>query len=138
MVLNARQMFSFSVLDKLISLTQTLMKMTPGGIFLLCIFLFVKQTAGQDIRSFRMFILSNLTFQCAQTTCLPFSNLTASNIRQCQMTCLRQTQCTAAIYYESTSVCQLFDSTINQNGNMSYNINAVTMIIIPGTRVPSG
>ena len=90
------------------------------------------------MRSGRMSILSNLTFECAQTTCPPFANVTGSNIRQCQMACLRQIQCKAATYYQSTSVCQVFDNTINQNGNMSDSINTVTMIIIPGTRFPSG
>ncbi|UJR24229.1 hypothetical protein I4U23_027196 [Adineta vaga] len=43
-----------------------------------------------------------------------------------------------ATFYKSSSQCQLFNNSINQNANMSYEMNAVTMITILGTRYPLG
>ena len=112
--------------------------MTSKRVSLLYFFVLMKQTIGEDIRSVRMSSFNNLALQCAQTTCLPFANLTTRGVRQCQIACLVQVQCTAVTYYQPASNCQLHDSTINQNGNMSYNVNTVTIIIITGTRFPPG
>ena len=105
---------------------------------LLLFLVLMKQTIGEDIRSVQMCLFNNLTFQCAQTSCLSFANLTTTNIQRCQIACLIQVQCKAATYYQPASNCQLHDSTINQNGNMSYNGDSVTMVVISGTRFPSG
>ncbi|CAF1348888.1 unnamed protein product [Adineta steineri] len=87
-----------------------------------------------DIRSVRMAINNDKIFQCAQSTCLPFNNLTTSNIRHCQINCLNRDECMAVTFYQSNLQCQLFNNSINQNMNMSSQINVVTMITIFGTR----
>ncbi|CAF1147984.1 unnamed protein product [Adineta ricciae] len=91
---------------------------------------------SEDIRSVQMSIIDDKIFQCAQSTCLPFENLTISNIRYCEINCLNRIQCMAITFHKSNLQCQLFDNLINQNANMSYEMNAVTMISIFGTRYP--
>ncbi|CAF1635985.1 unnamed protein product, partial [Adineta ricciae] len=83
-----------------------------------------------------MHTFNNLTFQCAQTTCLPFDNLITAKIYLCRIACLEEVRCEAATYYQLTSICSLFNGTIDPNRNMSYAVNVVTMINIPGTRFP--
>ncbi|CAF1441281.1 unnamed protein product [Adineta steineri] len=72
----------------------------------LCIlFMIITQVVGEDIQSMMMSLMPGSTFECANTTCLPFDNVTTSNIRSCQLACLTQSQCTAATFYESTTAC---------------------------------
>ncbi|CAF1420344.1 unnamed protein product, partial [Adineta ricciae] len=103
---------------------------------LLFLLVFFKQTIESDIRSVRMSSVVNFTFQCAKTTCAPFVNLAKSNIRQCEMSCLGQLGCKAITYRSVSLNCQLFDNSINQNGNMSFEMNVVTMSVILGTKFP--
>ena len=112
--------------------------MTLKGVSLFFFFVLVKRTIGEDMRSVRMSLFNGSTFQCAQTTCLPFANLTTANVRRCQIACLMQVPCEAATYYQPASSCQLYNSSINQNGNLSYHMNAMTMMVIAGTRFPPG
>ncbi|CAF1514635.1 unnamed protein product [Adineta ricciae] len=91
---------------------------------------------ADNIRSVQMTIINDKIFQCAQSTCSPFNNLTTSNILLCQIDCLNQNQCMAATFYKSNSQCQLFNDSLNENGNMSDEMNAITMITIIATRYP--
>ncbi|CAF4076263.1 unnamed protein product, partial [Adineta steineri] len=75
-------------------------------------------------------------FQCSRTTCVPFATVTVSSIYNCQVACLAQVQCKAASFYQSSSNCELFADISNQIGNLSANIDTVTMIVIDGTRIP--
>ncbi|CAF1420805.1 unnamed protein product [Adineta steineri] len=75
-------------------------------------------------------------FQCSNTTCLPFATVAVSNIINCQVACLAQVQCNGATFYRSSSNCELFANVSNQNGNLSANMDTVTMIAIDGTRMP--
>ncbi|CAF4078195.1 unnamed protein product, partial [Adineta steineri] len=75
-------------------------------------------------------------FQCANTTCLPFNNVIPSNIQNCQVACLTQSQCIAATFHQSTSNCELFDNMLNQNGNVLADVDATSMNVISGTRFP--
>ena len=93
---------------------------------------------ADDIRSVQMTIINDNIFKCVQSTCLPFNNLTTSNIRECQINCLKRNECIVATFYKSNSQCQLFNDSINQNANISYEMNVVTMIAILGTRYPLG
>ncbi|CAF4119470.1 unnamed protein product, partial [Adineta steineri] len=86
----------------------------------------------------RMSLIPDAKFQCANTTCLPFINVITSNIRNCQVACLAQSQCTAATFHRSTSNCELFDNMLNQNGTMLADVDATSMNVISGTRFPSG
>ena len=92
----------------------------------------------QNINSIEMTIMDGRQFQCATTTCLPYATVTASNILRCQMTCLQQTQCTATSFHRSTTECQLFTKDIDQNSSLGTAVDVVTMMVIPGTRLPSG
>ncbi|CAF0751052.1 unnamed protein product [Adineta steineri] len=75
-------------------------------------------------------------FQCFNTTCLPYATIIVPNIRRCQMACLAQVHCHAVTFHRSPSDCELFADISNQNGNLLPNMDAVTMIVIDGTRVP--
>lgn len=114
------------------------MRMTLKAISLLLFLVLIKQAAGEDTQSLMMSLFDSCVFQCAQTTCLPFSNVTVTDVRQCQFACLKQARCKAATYYQQTSYCQLYDNTVTQNESMSYSMHTVTMMAIPGTRLPSG
>ncbi|CAF1167516.1 unnamed protein product [Adineta ricciae] len=83
-----------------------------------------------------MLIMNGWQFQCVTTTCLPYTTITASNIFQCQASCLAQVQCKAASLQRSTSGCQLFDNTMNQNDPMDANMDIIGMTVISGTRTP--
>ncbi|CAF0780894.1 unnamed protein product [Adineta ricciae] len=84
-----------------------------------------------------MSIMAGWQFQCAATTCLPFSTDIASNIVQCQSNCLAHVQCKAASFHQSNSSCQLFDSMPNQNNSLVLTIGTVAMMVVSGTRIPS-
>ncbi len=80
-----------------------------------------------------MYIMNERQFQCATTTCLPYSTVKVSNIRQCQFNCLAQVQCIAASFRRSNSTCQLFDNTPTSSPTLDEDIDNVAMMIIsPG------
>ncbi|CAF1527413.1 unnamed protein product [Adineta ricciae] len=83
-----------------------------------------------------MTIMNGLEFQCANSSCLPFVTTTAPDILPCQIHCLRQSQCKATTFQETTCKCQLFNNIADQNSNLQANIQATTMIVISGTRIP--
>ncbi|CAF1422606.1 unnamed protein product [Adineta steineri] len=76
-------------------------------------------------------------FNCASTTCLPFSSLIVSDIFKCELACLAQVQCEAISFHQSTTKCELFANITNQNGSMLANTDTVTMIVIDQTRFAS-
>ncbi|CAF1663634.1 unnamed protein product, partial [Adineta ricciae] len=84
-----------------------------------------------------MSIMYGWKFQCATTTCLPYSTDIASNILQCQTNCLAHVQCKAASFHQSNFTCQLFDSIPNQNNTLELTIGSVAMMVVSGTRIPS-
>ncbi|CAF1463399.1 unnamed protein product, partial [Adineta steineri] len=100
------------------------------------LFMVITQVVGEDAQSIIMSLMPDSTFECANTTCLPFDNVTTSNIRSCQLACLTQSQCTAATFHRSTSSCQLFNNMLNQNGNMLADVDATSINVISGTRFP--
>ncbi|CAF1301115.1 unnamed protein product [Adineta steineri] len=102
------------------------------------LFMIIKQIIGEDTGSVIMSLISDSKFQCANTTCLPFINVITSNIRNCQVACLTQSQCRAATFHRSTSNCELFGDMLNQNGNMLTDVDTTSMNVISGTRFPSG
>ncbi|UJR12868.1 hypothetical protein I4U23_017042 [Adineta vaga] len=83
-----------------------------------------------------MLIITGQQFQCATTTCLPFTTVTTSSIRKCQMTCLAQEHCRASSFHQSTFACELFTDVSSQTGNMLSNLAMTTILIIDGTRNP--
>ncbi|CAF4156627.1 unnamed protein product, partial [Adineta steineri] len=101
------------------------------------LFVLLVQSVAQDIRSFMMSEMVGWQFNCASTTCLPFSSLIVSDIFKCELACLAQVQCEAISFHQSTTKCELFANITNQNGNMSANIDVVTMIVIDQTRFAS-
>jgi len=54
------------------------------------------------------------------------------------MACLAQAQCQAASFEQSTFTCELFTDIMNQDGNMTPDVETVTMIVMYGTRMPPG
>ncbi|CAF1140976.1 unnamed protein product [Adineta steineri] len=77
-------------------------------------------------------------FECANSACLPFFTRTVLNIFECQLTCLAQSQCEKAIFYQLTSNCELFDSMSGLNTNMLANMETISMIVTSETRIPHG
>jgi hypothetical protein len=112
--------------------------MTWLKIPLLILSVILEQSVAQYTRSFIMSITNEREFQCATTTCLPLATLTISNIRQCQIICLGQTQCIAATFQQSISSCQLFANTLNETNNLQVNAGTVTMMVIFRTPTPPG
>ncbi|CAF1326953.1 unnamed protein product [Adineta steineri] len=106
--------------------------------YLFLLFIFITQIITQDIRSFHMSEMIGWQFECANTTCLPFSTATVSNIRQCRINCLAQVQCKAVSFHQSTSKCELFANITNGNVNMLANADIITMIVIDTTQTPLG
>ncbi|CAF4416899.1 unnamed protein product [Adineta steineri] len=112
--------------------------MASTRVCLWLLFMIVKQIMGENTGSMIMSLIPDSKFQCANTTCLPFINVITSNIRNCQVACLTQSQCKAATFHRSTSNCELFADISNQNGNMLADVDATSMNVISGTRFPSG
>ncbi len=98
----------------------------------------IVQLVAQDMRSIGMSKMVGWQYQCSTTSCLPFNTIIVPNIRRCQMACLAQSICQAASFNQLNSNCQLFNNIPNQNGNMLVDTNMVTMIAMPGTRIPPG
>ncbi|CAF1195910.1 unnamed protein product [Adineta steineri] len=96
----------------------------------------ITQAVGEDIRSEEMSLIPDSKFQCANTTCLPFISVITTDIRNCQFACLGQSQCIAATFHRSTFDCELFDSMLNQNGNMLADADATSINVISETRFP--
>ncbi|CAF1064143.1 unnamed protein product [Adineta steineri] len=110
--------------------------MASKRICLWLVFMIITQAVEEDIRFMEMSLMPDCIFQCANTTCLPFINVITPNIKDCQVACLAQSQCTAAMFHRSTSICELFADMLNQNGNMLADVDVTTMITIAGTRFP--
>ncbi|CAF1338714.1 unnamed protein product [Adineta steineri] len=112
--------------------------MASKRICLWLVFMIITHSVGQDMRSVRMSSMREWKFHCANTTCLPFLNLITSTIMKCQMACLAQIYCRAASFHRSTSNCELFTDMSNEIAHMVTDIGITTMIVIAGTRSPSG
>ncbi|CAF0912950.1 unnamed protein product [Adineta steineri] len=108
--------------------------MASTTVYLWLSFMIITQTVGQDIRSEEMSEVPDSKFQCANTTCLPFISVITTDIRNCQFPFLGQSQCIAATFHRSTSNCELFNNMLNQNGNISADVDATSMNVISGTR----
>ncbi|CAF3920445.1 unnamed protein product, partial [Rotaria sp. Silwood1] len=102
------------------------------------VFMIITQSVGEDMRSVRMSLMRNSKFQCANTTCLPFTSIITSTIMKCQMACLAQIYCRAASFHQSTSNCEFFTDMSNEIANMLTDIDIISMIVIAGTRSPPG
>ncbi|CAF4166197.1 unnamed protein product [Adineta steineri] len=112
--------------------------MASRRVCLWLLFMIITHSIGEDIRSAQMSLIPDSKFQCANTTCLPFLNVITSNIKNCQVACLAQSQCRAATFHRSTTNCELFGDMLNQNGNMLADVDATSMDVISETRFPSG
>ena len=107
-------------------------------IFIFCLFSLVKLLIAQDTRSVFMTIVDDRQFQCANTTCLPFTTRTTSDVRDCQFVCLAEVQCQAVSFDQSVGRCELFADIISETGNMLTQIGTTTMLVRLETRMPPG
>ncbi|CAF4166568.1 unnamed protein product [Adineta steineri] len=96
----------------------------------------ITQAVPEDVRSVKMSLMNCFKFECANTTCLPFINITTQNSMKCQMYCLSQIHCRAASFHRSTSNCEVFTDMSNQNVNMVADMDTVSVNVISGTRFP--
>ncbi|CAF4181085.1 unnamed protein product, partial [Adineta steineri] len=111
--------------------------MASKRICLWLVFMIITQPVEEDIRFVEMFLMPGCIFQCANTTYLPFINVITPNIKDCQVACLAQSQCTAATFHRSTCDCELFADILNQDENMMADVDATSVKVIRGTRFPS-
>ncbi|CAF0780502.1 unnamed protein product [Adineta steineri] len=102
------------------------------------VLMIITQSVGEDMRSVRMSLMRNSKFQCANTTCVPFINFVTRTILNCQAGCLAVIQCATASFHRSTSNCELFTDMLNQNGNMLFDADIISMNVIAETRSPPG
>ena len=109
-----------------------------SNFYALFLFIFITQLVAQDIHSLEMSVAIGWQFQCANTTCLNFANVNASDIRECQLACLAQVQCQATSFQQTISSCQLFSNFSSQNNNLLVDVNTVAMVVLDGTRMSSG
>ena len=112
--------------------------MSPMGLFRWLLLSLVPQSIAHDMQSFQMTLMTGWLFQCANTTCSSSVTLTVSNARSCQIACLNNVFCRAASFQRSSSSCELFAYIPNQSESVSTDLEITTMIVIVGTRVPSG
>ncbi|CAF1390303.1 unnamed protein product [Adineta steineri] len=112
--------------------------MASTRVCLWLLFMIITEVIGEDTQSMIMSLTPDSKFHCASTTCLPFISFITSNIRNCQLASLTQSQCTAATFHRSTSNCELFGDMLNQNGNILADVDATSINVISETRFPSG
>ena len=113
--------------------------MSPILVFRWFLYALVSQSIANEMHSCKMSIMKGRLFQCANTTCPPFVSVAASNVRTCQIACLKKAFFQAASFQRSNSSCELFSFIPNQNESISTNYaEFVAMIVISGTRAPSG
>ncbi|CAF1506607.1 unnamed protein product, partial [Rotaria sordida] len=83
-----------------------------------------------------MSMMIDQEFQYRSTSYQPFTIVTVSDVRDCQIACLAQVQCRTANFRKTTNQCQLFTIASSQTGIISANMGTAVMTIIDGTRVP--
>lgn len=96
------------------------------------------QTFSQDLRSVVLTKLDGQQFQCANSTCPPFSTATVPTVLACQISCLSFPQCRSLSFRAISNTCALFFHTFNSAGNMLTNTEIITFVAIDNTRAPSG
>ena len=114
------------------------LNMTSTRVTLLFPLVLIAQAAAQDMRSLQMSFMHGGQFQCMNTSCLPFVNISVADIRQCQLTCLALVQCQAASFQRTASTCELFAFIPNQTVYLSARVDTTAMIVDFGTRMPMG
>lgn len=102
------------------------------------LFVLLGQAFAQDVRSIMLSILDGWYLQCASTTCLPFATVTTADVFECQTDCLGDLRCTATTFQQSTSSCELFTGTTDQNDIVQTTVETVTMMVLSQTRIPAG
>lgn len=115
-----------------------LMTMLAKRIHLAIVILLISQTFAQDTQWFTMTKMAGWQFNCVNTTCAPFYAVTPSTMGSCQRACLSQIQCKALGFRATSRTCTLLNDIPYPAKNMSYDADTTTMIVIAGTRMPSG
>ena len=128
---------AYAALLQLIFIT-SLLVMSWRKLCLLILLVLVEQTTTQNIRSAQMTLINGQQMMCANTTCLPFSTVIVSGVLQCQMNCLIQTECKTASFHRLFFNCTLFAYKPNVNETIFVDMNIVLMVVVDGTRIPSG
>lgn len=91
-----------------------------------------------NINFVKMSILNGQKYRCGQVPCSSFLNTTVSNVRRCQMACTGNGSCAVATFQKTTSLCQLYEFSIQLNGTLIPDSDAVTMIVTENGRNPLG
>lgn len=99
---------------------------------------FINFSASQNVRSMMMKILANSKFQCLNSTCQPFDIITTSNVFTCQLACLTEEKCRTVNFIELSNRCELFAEAPSTCGFLLPDLNTQAMVLISGTRIPSG
>lgn len=94
----------------------------------LILFLSVSPSFGvQELRTLRLSQIIHTKYQCIDQGCSPLTSLYLSSLRACQITCLSETQCRTATFYQSQHRCDLFADIPDHFGSFSEQANAVSM-----------
>ncbi|CAF1052228.1 unnamed protein product [Adineta ricciae] len=73
-----------------------------------------------------------MKYQCNTSDCSASINVSYSNLRQCQILCLSNTQCCTISYEKMTKRCELFSNLPSQYGQLIAQAGVITMIAISG------
>lgn len=77
-------------------------------------------------------------YQCGNQSCSWFYNAATFNVRQCQLTCMDNRACSIMTFQQSLKQCQLYYSTVQLNGLLTADSDAITMTVSIDNRYQPG
>lgn len=98
------------------------------GIAILLFFCNVKLFFSQDIRTLTLSELIDTKYQCTSLGCSPSILSDASNLRDCQLSCIAATQCRTLTFDFTDAQCELFVDIPEEFGTLLSQSNVITMI----------
>jgi hypothetical protein len=102
---------------------------------LLFLFTIITQSISQDIRSLLLSEMIDIEYQCNNTGCSPSTIISVSNLRNCQLVCLSDTQCRTVTFDQSNQQCEVFSDIPSQYGQLLAQTGVVTMTAIDDRRL---
>jgi hypothetical protein len=102
---------------------------------LLFLFTIITQSISQDIRSLLLSKMIDIQYQCNNPGCSPSTIISVSNLRNCQLVCLSDTQCRTVTFDQSNQQCEVFSDIPSQYGQLLTQTGVVTMTAIDDRRL---
>jgi hypothetical protein len=97
----------------------------------------IVQVAAQDIRTIRLLIVAGMKYQCASAACSSPTIISSLSLRDCQIACLSNDTCQTVTFDQTSGQCVLFSDVASRRGNMSVQIEVLTMIVTDGRSLPT-